>query len=43
MDNGVIAVDKDFRIIMINPYAKEIFDIEEDIIGENLLDRIKKL
>ncbi|MBE6064192.1 two-component system histidine kinase PnpS [Clostridium cochlearium] len=41
MDNGVIAVDKDFRIIMINPYAKEIFDIEEDIIGENLLDRIK--
>lgn len=41
MDNGVIAVDKDFKIIMINPYAKEIFSIEQDIIGENLLDKIK--
>lgn len=41
MDNGVIAVDKDFKIIMINPYATEIFSIEQDIIGENLLDKIK--
>lgn len=41
MDNGVIAVDKDFKIIMINPYAKEIFGIEQDIIGEDLLDKIK--
>lgn len=41
MDNGVIAVDKDFKIIMINPYAKEIFGIQQDIIGEDLLDKIK--
>ncbi len=41
MDSGVIAVDKDYRIIMINPYAKEIFGINGDIIGENLIDNIR--
>ncbi|WP_050607109.1 two-component system histidine kinase PnpS [Clostridium niameyense] len=40
MDSGVIAVDKEFKIIMINPYAKKLFQIEKDIIGENLKDSI---
>lgn len=41
MDSGVIAIDKKQRIIMINPYAKEIFGIDKDIIGCNLVDIIK--
>ncbi|WP_186430231.1 two-component system histidine kinase PnpS [Clostridium sp. BSD9I1] len=41
MDSGVIAVDKNFRVIMINPYAKNIFGISKDIIGQNLLDNIR--
>lgn len=41
MDSGVIAVDKKYRVIMINPYAKKIFGIEKDIIGQNLMDHIR--
>lgn len=41
MDSGVIAVDKNYKIIMINPYAKDIFGINRDIIGENLMDSIR--
>jgi len=41
MDSGVIAIDKNYKIIMINPYAKEIFGIEKDIIGQNLMDIIR--
>ena len=41
MDSGVIAVDKNFNIIMMNPYAKTIFGIKKDIIGENLSKNIK--
>lgn len=41
MDSGIIAIDKNFRVIMINPYAKEIFGVDRNIIGENLLDNIK--
>lgn len=41
MDSGVIAVDKNHKIIMINPYAKKIFGINRDIIGENLMDNIR--
>jgi len=41
MDSGVIAVDTNYKIIMINPYAKEIFGIKTDIIGKNLLDIIR--
>jgi two-component system phosphate regulon sensor histidine kinase PhoR len=40
MDSGVIAIDVNYKIIMINPYAKEIFGINKDVIGENLLDVI---
>ena len=41
MDSGVIAVDKNHKIIMINPYAKKIFGITKDIIGQNLMDNIR--
>jgi two-component system phosphate regulon sensor histidine kinase PhoR len=41
MDNGVIAVDMNYRIIMINPYAERIFGIHKNIIGEELLDGIR--
>jgi two-component system, OmpR family, phosphate regulon sensor histidine kinase PhoR len=41
MDSGVIAIDKNFKVIMINPYAKEMFRIDKDIIGQNLMDTIR--
>ncbi|MGH4122648.1 MAG: two-component system histidine kinase PnpS [Clostridium sp.] len=42
MDSGVIAVDRKNKVIMINPYAKKIFGITKDIIGQNLLDNIRE-
>ncbi|NMM65614.1 cell wall metabolism sensor histidine kinase WalK [Clostridium sp. P21] len=41
MDSGVIAVDVNYKIIMMNPYAKKIFGVTKDIIGENLMDNIR--
>ncbi len=41
MDSGIIAVDKNRKIIMTNPYAENIFDINTNVIGENLLDVIR--
>ncbi|MBA5850543.1 HAMP domain-containing protein [Clostridium sp. cel8] len=41
MDSGVIAIDINYRIIMINPYARKIFGINENIIGNNLMDSIR--
>ncbi|GAA0734638.1 two-component system histidine kinase PnpS [Clostridium oceanicum] len=41
MDSGVIAIDKEFKVIMINPYAKKLFGIKGDVIGENLMDKIR--
>lgn len=41
MDSGVIAVDKNYRVIMINPYAKKMFGINKDIIGQNFMDNIR--
>lgn len=41
MDNGVIAVDKENKIIMINPYAQKIFGVNKNIIGQNLMDCIR--
>lgn len=38
MDSGVVAIDNNNKIIMINNYAKNIFGIEEDIVGKSLLD-----
>jgi two-component system, OmpR family, phosphate regulon sensor histidine kinase PhoR len=36
MDNGVVAIDNHNKIIMINNYAKNIFNIEEDVVGKNI-------
>lgn len=41
MDSGVVAIDKNHKIIIMNPYAKEIFGVEKNIIGENLMDHIR--
>lgn len=41
MDSGVIAVDKNYKVIMVNPYAKKIFGINKDIIGQNFMDNIR--
>jgi two-component system, OmpR family, phosphate regulon sensor histidine kinase PhoR len=41
MDSGVIAVDQNYRVIMINPYAKKIFGIKKDIIGQYLMENIR--
>jgi two-component system phosphate regulon sensor histidine kinase PhoR len=41
MDSGVISVDRNNKVIMINPYAKKIFGVTKDIIGQNLLDNIR--
>jgi len=41
MDSGVIAVDRKNKVIMINLYAKKMFGITKDIIGQNLLDNIR--
>lgn len=41
MDSGVIAIDKNYKVIIINPYAKDIFGINKDIIGQNLMDIIR--
>ncbi|EGT3614659.1 HAMP domain-containing protein [Clostridium perfringens] len=40
MDSGVIAFDRDMNVLMINPYAKKIFGISGEIIGNKLLDYI---
>lgn len=41
MYSGVIAVDRNCKVIMINPYAKNIFGIKKNVIGENLLDCVR--
>lgn len=41
MDSGVIAIDKNNKVIMINSCAEDIFGINKDIIGLNLLDIIR--
>ncbi|MEG0238066.1 MAG: ATP-binding protein [Clostridium sp.] len=40
MQSGVIAVDNNNDIITINPYAKRIFGITRDVMGEKLEDCI---
>ncbi|MGE5629303.1 MAG: ATP-binding protein [Solirubrobacterales bacterium] len=41
MDSGVIAIDRDNKVMLINPYAKKLFDIHKDIVGEKLLNNIR--
>ncbi|MGG7143734.1 ATP-binding protein [Clostridium nigeriense] len=40
MESGVIAVDNKQNVILINPYAKNLFGINRDIIGENISEYI---
>lgn len=40
MESGVIAVDNKQNVILINPYAKNLFGINKDIIGENISEYI---
>lgn len=40
MESGVIAVDNKQKVILINPYAKNLFGINKDIIGENISEYI---
>lgn len=40
MDGGVIAVDNENIIILINPYAKKLFGLKENIIGKNISEYI---
>ncbi len=40
MVDGVIATDKNGRISLINPAAKEIFNIEQDIKGKELISSL---
>lgn len=41
MESGVIAVDRNNKVIMINPYAEVLFGIEKDIIGKNFIESIR--
>lgn len=43
MTNGIVAVDTDFRIILINSIACEMFGIKNDseVIGTNILESIR--
>lgn len=38
MDSGVFAFDTENRIIIMNRFCKELFDIQGEVIGENIYD-----
>ena len=40
MESGVIAVDNESKIILINPNAKKLFGLDGDIIGENIAEYV---
>ncbi|WP_194190265.1 HAMP domain-containing sensor histidine kinase [Clostridium chrysemydis] len=40
MQSGVIALDRKNNIITMNPYAKDIFGIKKNIVGENISNYI---
>ncbi|WP_411170473.1 ATP-binding protein [Clostridium sp. MB05] len=40
MESGVIAIDNKQKVMLINPYAKNLFGITKDIIGENISEYI---
>lgn len=42
MDSGVIAIDRYFKFIMINPYAKKIFGVKGDVIGKRFTKYISE-
>ncbi|WP_300383161.1 ATP-binding protein [Clostridium sp.] len=40
MESGIIAIDTNENVILINQYAKSFFEINEDIIGKNIYDYV---
>lgn len=40
MESGVIAISQNMQVMLINPYAKKLFGIKEDIIGKDIRDYI---
>lgn len=36
MESGVIAIDKQEKIMLINPYAKRLFGVSKEVIGRNI-------
>lgn len=40
MDSGIIAIDRAFKIIMINPYAQKIFGVSNNVMGKGILEEI---
>lgn len=40
MESGVIAIDNQEKIILINPYAKKVFGLNKDIIGRDICEYI---
>lgn len=40
MDTGVIAIDNDGNIMMLNTYVKELFNLDDSVIGENISEHI---
>ena len=41
MDSGIIAVDRNHNVIMINPCAVNMFGIKEDILGKKLINAVR--
>lgn len=41
MESGVIAVDMNNNIMLLNPYALRVFGIKNNIVGKNLTNYIK--
>lgn len=41
MDDGVIVLDRNERIIMINPAAKRLFNIEHEVEGKYFIETIR--
>ncbi len=40
IDSGVIAIDRKYRIILFNPFARRIFGIYSDVIGKDIREVI---
>lgn len=38
MNSGVLAIDNDNRVIIMNRFCKELFGIAEEVIGKNIYD-----
>lgn len=41
MQSGVVAVNKNNNMIIINPYAKKLFGVKQYILGKNIINYIK--